>query len=83
MGLMGGLALGGVCLFGAEFVDDRVYDEKEFKKLVAVDVMADIPPLPTPQEESRLRRRWLLEAGLAGLMSLATLAGVAFSYLRG
>jgi uncharacterized protein involved in exopolysaccharide biosynthesis len=83
IGLVAGLALGGVCLVGAEFLDDRVYDEKEFKQLLTAEVLAEIPPLPTPEEQSRQRRRWQLEAVVAGLMSMAALAGVAFSFLRG
>ena len=82
-GLFVGLVLGAGVTAGTEFVDDRVYRQEDFKKLLAVEVMAEIPPLPTPEEESRGRRRLVLESVLAGALSLITLAGVAFSFLRG
>jgi hypothetical protein len=82
-GLFVGLVLGAGATAGAEFMDDRVYREEDFKKLLAVEVMAEIPPLPTPEEESRGRRRLVLESILAGALSLITVAGVAFSFLRG
>jgi polysaccharide chain length determinant protein (PEP-CTERM system associated) len=82
-GLFAGLILGAVAVVGSEFLDDRMYDEEEFKKLLAVDIMAEIPPLPTAEEETRARGRFLLESAAVGVLSLITLAGVAFSYLRG
>jgi uncharacterized protein involved in exopolysaccharide biosynthesis len=59
-GLFAGLILGAVAVVGSEFLDDRMYDEEEFKKLLAVDVMAEIPPLPTAEEETHARGRVLL-----------------------
>ncbi len=78
-----GLVLAAGITAGAEFVDDRLYRQEDFKKLLAVEVMAEIPPLPTPEEQSRGLRRLVLESVLAGALSLITLAGVAFSFLRG
>jgi len=77
-----GLALGLGITLGAEFFDDRVYDEKQFQALIPVDVMAEIPPLPTAEEEKGQRRRFWLEWAVASILSVVVLAGVAFSYLR-
>lgn len=82
-GLAAGLALGVVAAMGAEFLDHRIYDEGEFEELVPVEVIAEIPPLPTPQEESARSRRFLLEWAAAGLMSAVIFMGTAISFLRG
>jgi succinoglycan biosynthesis transport protein ExoP len=82
-GLFVGLVLGAGVTAGAEFLDDRLYRQEDFKKLLSVEVMAEIPPLPTPEEESQGRHRLVLESVLAGALSLITLLGVAFSFLRG
>src|SRR5450631_320848 len=83
IGLFAGMILGGIAVLGGEFLEERVYEEAEFKRLLAVDVMAEIPPLPTVEEETQQRSRFLLESVAAGMLSLITLAGVAFSFLRG
>jgi succinoglycan biosynthesis transport protein ExoP len=82
-GLFGGLALGLATVFLVDFLDDRIYDEKEFKELVPVDIMAEIPPLTTPEEETEQQRRFRMEWAAAALLCFAMLAGVAFSFLRG
>ncbi len=50
---------------------------------MAVDVMAEIPPLPTAAEAAGRRTRFVLESALVGVLTLVTMAGVALSYLRG
>jgi succinoglycan biosynthesis transport protein ExoP len=82
-GLFAGMIIGAIAVLGGEFLDDRVYEEADFKKLLPADVMAEIPPLPTVEEETQQRSRFLLESVAAGVLSLITLAGVAFSFLRG
>jgi len=82
-GLFAGLVFGAIVVLGAEFLDDRIYGEAEFKKLMAVDVMAEIPPLPTAAEAAGRRTRFVLESALVGVLTLVTMAGVALSYLRG
>ena len=82
IGLFAGLVLGAGSAAGAEFIDDRVYGEKELKGLLPVDVIAEIPPLPTPSEErTQQRRRWMEWVG-TGLMFVLMIAGIAVSYLR-
>ena len=82
-GLFGGLAVGLLLVFASDFLDDRVYDEKQFKDMIPAEILAEIPALPTPAEEhSRQRRGWMEWAAAAGL-GFVMLLGVAFSYLRG
>jgi succinoglycan biosynthesis transport protein ExoP len=82
-GLFGGLALGVASALAADQMDDRVYDEEDFKKLLPVPIMAEIPPLPTVTEQAVQRQQLWLEWGAAALICTITLAGTAFSYLRG
>ncbi len=82
-GLFAGLVLGAASVAGREFLDDTIYEEDEFKKILAVDVMAEIPPLPTGEETSKSRSRFVLESAAACMLCLIALAGVAFSFLKG
>ena len=82
-GLFGGLALGIAAALAADQMDDRVYDEEDFKKLVPAEIIAEIPPLPTMAEQAEQQQRMWLEWAAAGVICLVTLAGTAFSYLRG
>src|SRR6185437_10562943 len=50
MGLGIGFVLGAGLAFGSEFLDDRVYDEEELKKLLPVDVISEIPTIATVEE---------------------------------
>src|SRR6185369_5055085 len=45
LGLFAGLAMGLVVAGGAEFLDDRVYDEAVFKQMVPAEVLVEIPAL--------------------------------------
>ena len=68
MGLFAGLALGAVFTMGAEFTDDRVHSERVLKKMIPVDVIAEIPSLATVDEQSTQRREiWvaLISAAVA------------------
>lgn len=82
-GLGIGLALGVISAGGAEYLDDRLHDEASLKKLLPVSVIAEIPPLTTPDEERvdarKLRLTWL-SGVTAGIIMLA---GSALSYWRG
>jgi polysaccharide chain length determinant protein (PEP-CTERM system associated) len=82
-GLAAGLAVGIAVALLAEFLDHRIYDEGEFAKLVPVEVMAEIPPLVTMEEETTQRRRFGLELAAVSVMGMAVLMGVAISFLRG
>jgi len=82
VGLGAGLAMGIAATVGAEFLDDRLYDENEIEKLVPVDVIAEIPMLTTPEEIEERRQRTWVELAAVAMMGLVTLAGVAFSFLH-
>jgi len=83
MGLAAGLALGIVVAGGAEFLDDRIYDEEDFKKLVPAEVMVEIPALQTVVEEQDAKRSlWIAGAGVA-VIGVIVMLGTAISFLRG
>jgi protein tyrosine kinase modulator len=82
-GLFGGLVLGAVGVVGSEYLDDRLYTEKELKKLLPTEILVELPPLSTPEEVEALRQQHTIEWVVAGVMSLVILVGVALSYLRG
>ena len=82
-GLAAGLVLGIGAAMGAEVLDHRIYEESDFRKLVTTEVMAEIPPLPTPAEISEEQSRFRIEFAAAGVVIVVMLLGVAISFLRG
>jgi len=83
IGLGIGLALGVVVAGSFEMMDDRIYDEKEFQKLLPVAVISEIPAIMAATDEQLERRRLWLGWAAAALVSAAILLGSALSYLRG
>jgi succinoglycan biosynthesis transport protein ExoP len=83
IGLGIGLALGVVVAGAFEFMDDRVYDEKQLQKLLPVAVISEIPAIAAVAEEQSERRRLWLGWATAAFVSVTILLGSAFSYLRG
>jgi uncharacterized protein involved in exopolysaccharide biosynthesis len=83
IGLGIGLALGTVVAGTFEFMDDRIYDEKEFQKLLPVGVISEIPAIAGADEEQTERRRLWLGWAAAAVVSITILLGSALSYLRG
>jgi len=81
--LLAGLGLGAAFTAGAEFLDDRLYSEKELKELVQINVLAEIPSVITSNEEATNRRKLWIEWASAGVVVALILAGSAVSYLRG
>jgi polysaccharide biosynthesis transport protein len=78
-----GLALGLVVAGAFEMMDDRIYDEKELQKLLAVAVISEIPAIAVATDvQSEHRRLWIGWA-TAAFVSVTILVGSAFSYLRG
>jgi succinoglycan biosynthesis transport protein ExoP len=82
-GLVAGLALGLGTVLAMDFLDKRIYDEKQFQEMIPAEILAEIPPLTTAAEESEKQRRVWLEWGAAAGLAFVMLLGVAFSYLRG
>jgi polysaccharide biosynthesis transport protein len=83
IGLFVGLFLGVAVSVGAEMIDDRLYGEKQFKALLPVDVMAEIPTITTLGEERKQYKSALLGWAATGLEFALILAGFAVSYFRG
>jgi len=83
IGLGVGLALGLVFAGGFEMMDDRIYDEKEFSKLLPVGVISEIPAIARPEDELRERRQLWLGWAVGAVVSATILVGSALSYLRG
>ena len=83
IGLGVGLAFGIVVAGSFEMMDDRIYDEKEFQKLLPVAVISEIPAIAAFQDEHTERRRLWLGWAAAAAISITILLGSALSYLRG
>jgi polysaccharide biosynthesis transport protein len=83
MGLGLGVVLGGVLAGGTEFMDDRIHGEKEFKELVPVAVIAEIPEVSSVDEEIRRQRSNRWSWAVASVVFVSIVAGTALSYLRG
>src|SRR5579863_4663370 len=83
IGLGVGIALGGLLAGGTEFLDDRLYNEKALKALLPVNVISEIPPITSPQEERKQERKLWVGWATAGIVFATILAGSAISYLRG
>jgi polysaccharide chain length determinant protein (PEP-CTERM system associated) len=83
IGVVVGLGLGFVLSLAAEFLNDRIYSEEEFKQLIPVDAIAEIPSLLSPKEEKQQRRRLWLQWTTAAVVMATIAAASALSYLRG
>src|ERR1700677_1292886 len=83
IGLAIGLALGTVVAGAFEVMDDKIYDEKEFVKLLPVTVISEIPAISATADEHAERRRMWLGWATAAVVSVTILLGSALSYLRG
>ncbi|MGA2966732.1 MAG: hypothetical protein ABSD64_11010 [Terriglobales bacterium] len=83
LGFVVGLVLGGGFACGKEKLSGKIYSEREIKKLVPFDVIAEIPPIETPREQSSRRRSaWIAGAAALAIMG-AILLGSAVTYLYG
>ena len=82
IGLALGLAMGVAGIVGSEFLDDRIYDDKEFKKMIPVQLMVEVPPVISPEEEAHSRRQSRLGWLATAAMVVAVIAGVAVSFIR-
>lgn len=83
MGLFAGLALGAVFTMGAEITDDRIYSERVLKKLIPVEVIAEVPPLSTVDEQHARRRTLWVALLSTGVAFFIIAVGFAITYWRG
>ena len=82
-GLAVGLALGAGFVFGQEKLSGKIYSEREIKKLVPFDVIAEIPPIESLQEQLSSRRSvWIVGAAAMVIVGFI-LIGSAVTYLYG
>jgi hypothetical protein len=64
-------------------MDDRIYEEKQFQKLLPVAVISEIPSIASVADQQLERRRLWLGWVAAAVVSVTILVGSALSYLRG
>jgi polysaccharide chain length determinant protein (PEP-CTERM system associated) len=83
MGLIAGFVLGAGAVFAAEYSDPRLHTERELKKLISAPLLADVPPLLTPEEESKLKRQDWVTVFAASVILCCMFAGFAITYLHG
>lgn len=83
MGLMAGFVLGGGTAAAFEIAGGRVHTEREIKKLIPFEILAEIPTLKTKDEEAATRRGHLMAGAAAALILFCILIGSALTYLRG
>ena len=83
IGLIAGLFMGGAAALGREKLGGKIYSEREIKKIVPFEVLAEIPPIETPVEQFARRRGNWIAAAAATVIIGAILLGTAFTYLRG
>jgi succinoglycan biosynthesis transport protein ExoP len=82
-GLAVGLVLGGGFAFGQEKLSGKIYSEREIKKFVPYDVIAEIPPIESLEEQlSHRRGAWLAGAAAVAIVGFILL-GSAVTYLYG
>jgi polysaccharide biosynthesis transport protein len=83
LGLLVGFVFGAGFAIGPEKLSGKVYSEREIKKLVPFDVIAEIPQIESLEEQSSHRRgTWI--AGLAAVVVVGfILLGSAVTYLYG
>ncbi len=83
LGLAVGFVFGAGFAFGQEKLSGKIYSEREIKKLVPFEVIAEIPPIVSLEEQSSNRRgAWIAGAAAVVIMGFILL-GSAVAYLYG
>ena len=83
IGLVVGLVLGIISLAGSEVVDDTIYSREALERVFTGPVLAEIPPLPTKQEEQRAKQWVVVQLALISGMIVCTAAGFGITFLFG
>ena len=83
VGLVVGLIFGGGAAFGREKMGGKIYTERELKKLVPFEVVAEIPTIETAEEQVAHRRGNWMVAVAAVVILCVILLGSAITYLYG
>ena len=82
-GLAVGLVLGGGFAFGQEKLSGKIYSEREIKKLIPFEVISEIPPIESAEEQLTHRRGAWFAAAAAVMIMGVILLGSAVTYLYG
>jgi polysaccharide biosynthesis transport protein len=82
-GLAVGLVLGGGFAFGEEKLSGKLYSEREIKKVIPFDVIAEIPTIESLAEQSSHRRSAWIAGAAAAVIVAFILLGSAVTYLYG
>lgn len=82
MGLAAGIGFGVVLVAGLELFDGRIHGEKEIRALLPVAVLAEIPEIQGLEDIKRARSKMIVGWTMAAVITLAILAGSAYSYLH-
>jgi succinoglycan biosynthesis transport protein ExoP len=83
LGLVVGTVFGAGFAFGQEKLSGKIYSEREIKKIVPFDVIAEIPPIETVKEEWAGRRKAWTAGAAAVVIAGFILIGSAITYLYG
>ena len=83
MGLGIGAGLGLLFAGAFEFLDDRLYDAKDIRKLLPAEVIGEIPAIVNTSDAHIATRKVWIGWATAGFVFATILVGSAFSYLRG
>lgn len=83
VGLAVGLVLGGGLAFGQEKLGGKIFSEREIKKVVPFEVIAEIPTIETAEEQSSHRRSAWIAGAAAVVIAGFILLGSAVTYLYG
>ena len=83
LGLALGFVLGAGLAFGREKLSGKIYSEREIKQLVPFDVIAEIPSIESPEEQTSHRHSAWIAAAVAVVMVGFILLGSAVTYLCG
>jgi polysaccharide chain length determinant protein (PEP-CTERM system associated) len=83
VGMLFGVVLGGGIALGREKLSGKIYSEREIKKLVPFEVIAEIPPIESLREQASSRRSAWVAGIVAAMIVGFILAGSAAAYLYG
>ena len=82
VGIGVGLVLGVLVAGGFEFADDRLHSEKELKSLLPMAILSEIPEVVQPSDETKRKRRLVLNWVATVLVLAAVITGATFSFLN-
>ena len=83
VGLVVGVFFGGATAFAREKMSGKIYTERELKNLLPFEVVSEIPPIETPEDQEAHRRSsWVVAAAAVVIMGVI-LVGSTITYLYG